>query len=152
MAIRVLTKNPVPKDLLVKFKQYANIADSSRDAVLIAILNDAIDRVHRVCDIPVLPETLERVADGRRRREVSLYRWNTGARVESVTTLDGAPLAYERTAQGIRTETLEAVKVVYTTCPEPVGEMTVLQYALGVEEGRTPSELCDILNAQMRNL
>lgn len=152
MAIRVLENSPVHKDMLIRFKQYANIADSSRDAVLVSILADAVDRVHKICDIPVLPEKLEKVsALHRRNTEVNLYRWNLGARVESVTTLDGAPVEYEKTARGIKTNTLQAVKVIYWTEPEKAGEMTVLQYALGIEEGKTPSELSDILAAAMRN-
>ncbi len=137
-------------DMLGQVKQYASVADDSRDGMLTPLVVSALMRVQEFADTALIATRLELTAKPDARGRVRLYEG--GGTVESVYTEDGSE-AVEFTAYGteaISVPTRDTVRVVYVTSPD-VGEQmrlksVVYRYATALYDGLGTDELNAILN------
>lgn len=137
-------------DMLGQVKQYASVADESRDGMLTALVQAAVLRVQEFADTALVATRLELTATPDAGGRVRLYEG--GGAVESVQTEDGSQaVPFSALGAGaISVQTRRAVRVVYVTAPEE-GEQVrlkpvVYRYATALYDGLGTDELNAILN------
>lgn len=136
--------------MLGEVKQYASVADDSRDAMLTALVQAAVLRVQEFADTALVATRLELTATPDAGGRVKLYEG--GGAVESVQTEDGSqavPFSALGT-EAISVQTLGAVRVVYVTAPDEGEQIrlrpVVYRYATALYDGLGTDELNAILN------
>lgn len=146
----ISTAEPL-REHLTLFKQYASVADNSRDAVLLALLRTAFGRVQEAADTSLIPSTLEVSVNGGEECISSVRLYQHVSEIEFVH--DGAGRDVEYTLDG-RMMLLplcpHSVTIRYKTCVDGASAEqllpVVMRYATALYDGETTETLNAILH------
>lgn len=133
------------REHLAMFKQYASVPDSSRDALLNAMLKRAFLVIQEVTDKSLLSSEFELTVDERERGDEFVRLYGTPVEVLSVKNGAGHDVAYHWAYNVISLEEFAAeVRIRYKTAPVMADAVRLLPkvyaYATALYDGDTEEQ------------
>lgn len=150
--LKILKMDDAPQceEMIEELKQYAGIADDSRDAMLHNLLYSAVRRVQEYADKALVKSKVVVTVDASETdRMVRLYMG--GGKIISVTDNDGNSVPYEAVKGNLlKVHAMGGVCIEYETEPSDSDfdecKVTVYRYATALFDGESTEVLNSILN------
>lgn len=150
MKILHTAEAPGCEQMIEEMKQYAGIADDSRDAMLHNLFNAAVRRVQEYADKALVKSTVVLTVDlDETGRMARLYMG--GGEIVRVEDSRGNAVPYEAVSKGmLKVSGNGVVEIEYVTDPSEADfdecKMTVYRYATAMFDGEPTDVLNSILN------